>query len=361
MAFRERTVTGFLVDADGTPIDSGNISFQLDKPLGYTDTHVVINRIFNAVTDALGEFSVTLWCDEDSLVALNYNVSFPTANSGQPQTTHTATLSLAFEDGSTKQIGTLIAQSTPPPSAVPEETWASLIDSRIGAAVLNALGDVQIDTISLANGQVLVRDSATSKWVNSTKLTATGSKLTYETTTEAPTGGAVNIKFHGVPAGYSQGLVIESTDASAFFSQQIVLKSGGYGTSGIIATQEVNGLAFSSGGGSTVFRFGNGSANCVTIGTTGVNEVLKVEPTASTQIGRTTKLAASQTANADVITNSSDTVLSGHNSAGEAFQTLRTPASATAPGVQGTIVWDADFIYICTATNTWKRAPINTW
>lgn len=38
-----------------------------------------------------------------------------------------------------------------------------------------------------------------------------------------------------------------------------------------------------------------------------------------------------------------------------------TPASATATGVQGTIAWDANFIYVCTATNTWKRVAIATW
>jgi hypothetical protein len=38
-----------------------------------------------------------------------------------------------------------------------------------------------------------------------------------------------------------------------------------------------------------------------------------------------------------------------------------TPASAAATGVAGTITWDASYIYICTATNTWKRAAIATW
>jgi hypothetical protein len=40
---------------------------------------------------------------------------------------------------------------------------------------------------------------------------------------------------------------------------------------------------------------------------------------------------------------------------------LTTPASATATGTTGTIVWDADYVYVCTATNTWKRAAIATW
>ncbi len=38
-----------------------------------------------------------------------------------------------------------------------------------------------------------------------------------------------------------------------------------------------------------------------------------------------------------------------------------TPASATATGTTGQIAWDANYIYICTATNTWKRVAISTW
>ena len=38
-----------------------------------------------------------------------------------------------------------------------------------------------------------------------------------------------------------------------------------------------------------------------------------------------------------------------------------TPASAAATGTAGTIQWDASYIYVCTATNTWKRAAISTW
>jgi hypothetical protein len=40
---------------------------------------------------------------------------------------------------------------------------------------------------------------------------------------------------------------------------------------------------------------------------------------------------------------------------------IRTPASAAAAGVAGEIRWDASYIYICTATNTWKRVAIATW
>jgi hypothetical protein len=38
-----------------------------------------------------------------------------------------------------------------------------------------------------------------------------------------------------------------------------------------------------------------------------------------------------------------------------------TPTSATGPGTTGDVVWDSDYIYVCTSTNTWKRASISTW
>jgi hypothetical protein len=39
----------------------------------------------------------------------------------------------------------------------------------------------------------------------------------------------------------------------------------------------------------------------------------------------------------------------------------KTPASAAATGTAGNISWDANFIYVCTAANTWKRVAIATW
>jgi hypothetical protein len=39
----------------------------------------------------------------------------------------------------------------------------------------------------------------------------------------------------------------------------------------------------------------------------------------------------------------------------------QTPASSGAAGVTGTISWDANFIYVCVAANTWKRTAISTW
>ena len=38
-----------------------------------------------------------------------------------------------------------------------------------------------------------------------------------------------------------------------------------------------------------------------------------------------------------------------------------TPANAGSVGVQGEIRWDANYIYVCIATDTWKRVAIGTW
>jgi hypothetical protein len=46
---------------------------------------------------------------------------------------------------------------------------------------------------------------------------------------------------------------------------------------------------------------------------------------------------------------------------GGLYTTPDTPASASASGTAGQISVDANYIYVCTATNTWKRVAIATW
>ena len=42
-------------------------------------------------------------------------------------------------------------------------------------------------------------------------------------------------------------------------------------------------------------------------------------------------------------------------------RTAKTPTSSGATGTQGEIAWDANYVYVCVATNTWKRAALSTW
>lgn len=38
-----------------------------------------------------------------------------------------------------------------------------------------------------------------------------------------------------------------------------------------------------------------------------------------------------------------------------------TPSSSSDTGTKGMMRYDSDFLYVCTATNTWKRVAISTW
>lgn len=49
------------------------------------------------------------------------------------------------------------------------------------------------------------------------------------------------------------------------------------------------------------------------------------------------------------------------NIQGDLTLSTTTPSSASDTGVAGTITWDASYIYVCTATDTWKRVAISTW
>lgn len=43
------------------------------------------------------------------------------------------------------------------------------------------------------------------------------------------------------------------------------------------------------------------------------------------------------------------------------LRTSKTPASATDTGNAGEWCWDSNYIYICTAANTWKRSALSSW
>jgi hypothetical protein len=101
-------------------------------------------------------------------------------------------------------------------------------------------------------------------------------------------------------------------------------------------------------------------------------------------IGRQAKPAADSQTNQivigdDAVGDGSNTTVLGNSSttstrmAGTATSVLRvdgdtvrvanarTPATAGAAGNAGDICWDANYIYVCVAANTWKRVAIATW
>jgi len=49
------------------------------------------------------------------------------------------------------------------------------------------------------------------------------------------------------------------------------------------------------------------------------------------------------------------------NSNGIRIRTSMTPASSTAACNQGDMAWDASYVYVCVATNSWKRSGLAAW
>jgi hypothetical protein len=46
---------------------------------------------------------------------------------------------------------------------------------------------------------------------------------------------------------------------------------------------------------------------------------------------------------------------------GTLFKSDMTTQTGTSTGTQGQICWDADYVYVCTSTNVWKRIALNTF
>ena len=141
------------------------------------------------------------------------------------------------------------------------------------------------------------------------------------------------------------------------------------------------GTSFSPGGswtsGTAVFGGGTavGSAFGIAHDTTNGTRLMSIEPSVAWRplelIFSTLILTANGTAERARIDSSGRLLVGSSTDSGGALLqvngdrvrigTAKTPASATATGATGEICWDADYIYVCTATNTWKRTAIATW
>lgn len=81
----------------------------------------------------------------------------------------------------------------------------------------------------------------------------------------------------------------------------------------------------------------------------------------STITQRNRKRSSSQTGNLFEATDENGTVGFAVDANQIAVLKAKTPASASDTGTTGMIAWDSSYIYICTGSNTWKRAAIATW
>jgi len=154
----------------------------------------------------------------------------------------------------------------------------------------------------------------------------------------ANTTGAVN-----VAVGFSALASSNGGNNTALGGQALLNVTTGNGNIGIGRSA---GSAITTGSNNTIIGpfVGSGSlSGVVAISADGTN---RIYVDASGNVGFNT---SSPTANID------------HTGSTLRLRTSRTPASASATGNAGDICWDSNYVYVCVATNTWKRSLLSTW
>ncbi len=244
------------------------------------------------------------------------------------------------------------------------------IVSAQGADGTNGGGVIRLLVNSISSGSVPSEVARVTKTGNlligtTTDITGTGGLHVAGTSTASNvTSGALrvgsNIGFSGNAGGpsYFGGDVALGTTTATVLTHSVVnSKTAGQGDAYYLASKSANG--YSNGlqlykGGTPQWTIGSGI--------TAVDDNFKIYDANAgvvVQIAKAATLASTTVA----FNNTGATTFAGAVSiAGTVIHTLSaTPASASATGTVGTMSWDASYIYICTAANTWKRVAIATW
>ena len=180
--------------------------------------------------------------------------------------------------------------------------------------------------------------------LSSTGLDVTGA-ATISSTIAGSSGAGALVVSGGISAGNTGGV-------ASYFGGNVNVGSG---TAGYAAAGRATVSA--SGGSSALFGFSVGNVTKGYALHTGTDLYLVNEAAGSTFISGGNSITAITLSSTGAATFAGAVTVGG-----TVIHTLSaTPASASATGTVGTMSWDASYIYICTAANTWKRVAIATW
>lgn len=161
------------------------------------------------------------------------------------------------------------------------------------------------------------------------------------TFTTAPVSGQ---KFFGIRLGHVLNVGVPSEEETYVRTTNNQIIAGNKTFTDVVTvpngTAAAPGLRFTTEANTGLFRAGTNSVGITTAG---------VERVRVTNVGRVGIGTSAPTNLLDVNANSIR------------VRTARTPESATATGNTGEICWDSNFIYVCIATNTWRRVAIAAW
>jgi hypothetical protein len=179
-----------------------------------------------------------------------------------------------------------------------------------------------------------------------TAITATGTELNYVDGVTSDIQTQIDAKMP-LAGGTFTGAVTFNNNISARFGSSFDLIINSDGTDSFITEQGSGSLFIKSNGAGIVFR-----------NSTGANYVSMLESTGEAKLfhisgGTATQRLATSTLGIDVNGTTETDKLR--------ITTSSAPSSATDTGTVGEIAWDANYIYVCVGTNTWKRVAISTW
>ncbi|MEB3215394.1 MAG: hypothetical protein VKN72_03905 [Nostocales cyanobacterium 94392] len=201
-----------------------------------------------------------------------------------------------------------------------------------------------------------VDDGATQSiyvWINNAWVQLGGGDLPTYT---APDDTGVEINSGASTGGAGTDFVINAGAGNSGAGGDVDINAGA-GDGAIGGTIDILGGAGTSGGGVSV-NGGNASS-----GTPGAVVIKAGFATGNNSGGGTLTLQAGNGHGSG--NGGSVYIKAGTSSTGEkgyiVLETLNVPTSASDNGTTGAIAWDSDYIYICTSTNTWKRAALSTW
>jgi len=229
-----------------------------------------------------------------------------------------------------------------------------------GTDVDTGLYWVQENTLAIACGGIQrLRISGSSLFIGSAQ-TLVG------TTTSRTAGPAVHpaFQFEGVNAGsVSYQCICGSTTATV--APQIILARhrGGVGDSTIVNNNDALGYLRFNGGDGVDCVSNAALIECRVDGTPGADAMpgrLTFSTTAGGSATATERMRITSAGLVGIATNAPTATLDV-NADTMRLRTARTPASAGATGNAGDICWDSSYLYVCTATNTWRRIAHSTW
>lgn len=228
-------------------------------------------------------------------------------------------------------------------------------------------GALSLTLSSLTSGRIPIISTA-GLLVDDADLTFSTDTLT-ATKVVAPTSVTSPLVIGGTST--TSTLQLRSTSGAGTMGADIIFQTGNNGATeamrilnsgnvGIGATNPTSKLQVSSSTNSAfalqIFNDGTTDAHGVyiNIGASSTGIPFRVDK------GGSVLLQASNNGNVGIGTGSPSELLDV-NSDAIRIRTAQTPSSAGAAGDAGQVCWDSGFIYVCVATNTWKRSAITTW